>query len=33
MTFDPNLKKSQNINMIINDIMNPDNVDVIVTGH
>ncbi len=32
-TFDPNLTKSQKINQIITDMMNPNGVDVIVTGH
>ena len=32
-TFDPNLTKSQKINKIITEMMNPSHVDVIVTGH
>jgi hypothetical protein len=33
VTFDPNLTRNQKVNKIITDIMNPNNVDVIVTGH
>jgi hypothetical protein len=33
ITFDPNLDKNDKINKIINEMMNPNNVDVIVTGH
>lgn len=32
-TFDPNLTKDDKINKIINEMMTPNNVDVIVTGH
>jgi len=32
-TFDPNLDKNDKINKIINEMMTPNNVDVIVTGH
>lgn len=32
-TFEPNLTKSQKINKIITDMMNPNHVDVIVSGH
>lgn len=33
ITFDPNLTKNEKINKIITEMMNPQNVDVIVTGH
>ena len=33
ITFDPNLTKTDKINKIINEMMIPNNVDVIVTGH
>jgi len=33
ITFDPNLTKTDKINKIITEMMTPNNVDVIVTGH
>lgn len=32
ITFEPNLTKTEKVNKIINDLMNPSSVDVIVTG-